>query len=433
MANSNMAEKGWMDTEQGNQPIMFETTGEIVEQLLAGEDNFAEFKELRFGDHGVISPNADDFAGEVVAFANAEGGVLFLGVADDGVVKGIPQDHLRRVEEWVVNIATNNCAPPIRPIIRSVRLPDPSGDSKRVLVVTIRKGLYVHQTTKGRWYVRVGSTKRDLTAQELPRLLQERGRMFVFDESPVLTAGVDELDTGLLEAGLGKAHGIEQDQLLLNKRITLQDEQGMVRPTVAGLLCFSRKPEEHLKSAYIQAAVYRRTRRHSDDLIHHENISGSVQQQIEGAVAFVDRFMLKPSKKDVGREDFPQYRLGAILEAIVNAVAHRDYSISGSKIRLFIYEDRLEVLSPGGLPNTLTLESMRYRQFTRNQLLVSFLSKMTSPRDDTVIKGHYIEERGEGVARILDESLDWSGRSPEYALHDQELALTIWARPEDTR
>lgn len=410
---------------------MFETTKEIVEQLLAGEDSFAEFKELRFGDHGVISPNTDDFAGEVVAFTNAEGGVLFLGVADDGEVKGILEDHLRRVEEWVVNIATNNCAPPIRPIIRSVRLPDPSGELKPVLVVTIRKGLYVHQTTKGRWYVRVGSTKRDLTAQELPRLLQERGRMFVFDESPVLTARMDELDRGLLKAALGKAHGIEGDQLLLNKRITLQDEEGMFRPTVAGLLCFSKKPEEYVKSAYIHAAVYRGTRRHSDDLVHQENISGSVQQQIEAAVAFVDRFMMKPSKKDVGREDFPQYRLGAVLEAIVNAVVHRDYSVSGSKIRLFMYEDRLEVLSPGGLPNTITLESMRYRQFTRNQLLVSLLSKMESPREDTVIKGHYIEERGEGVARILDESLEWSGRSPEYALHDQELALTIWARPEN--
>ncbi len=74
---------------------------------------------------------------------------------------------------------------------------------------------------------------------------------------------------------------------------------------------------------------------------------------------------------------------------------------------------------------------MRYRQFTRNQLLVSFLSKMKSPREDTVIKGHYIEERGQGVARILDASLEWSGRSPEYALHDQEVALTIWARPEN--
>ena len=410
---------------------MFETTEEIVEQLLAGEDNFAEFKELRFGDHGVTSPNTDDFSGEVVAFANAEGGALFLGVADNGVVKGIPEDHLRRVEEWVVNIATNNCDPPIRPIIRSRRLPDPSGELKPVLVVTIRKGLYVHKTTSGRWYVRVGSTKRDLTAQELPRLLQERGRMFVFDESPVLTARVDELDTGLLKAALGKAQGIEGDQLLLNKRITLQDEEGMVRPTVAGLLCFSKKPEEHVKNAYIHAAVYRGTRRHSDDLVHQDNISGSVQQQIETAVAFVRRFMKKPSKKDVGREDFPQYLLGAVLEAIVNAVAHRDYSISGSKIRLFMYEDRLEVLSPGGLPNTLTLESMRYRQFTRNQLLISFLSKMESPRDDTVIKGHYIEERGEGVARILDESLEWSGRSPEYALHGQEVALTIWARPEN--
>jgi len=104
-------------------------------------------------------------------------------------------------------------------------------------------------------------------------------------------------------------------------------------------------------------------------LIHAEQIDGPLNRQIDGAVAFVDRFMLKPATKTAGRPEYPQFAVTAVHEAIVNAVSHRDYSISGSKIRLFLFDNRLELISPGELPNTLTLETLPYRQFTRNQLL----------------------------------------------------------------
>lgn len=110
---------------------------------------------------------------------------------------------------------------------------------------------------------------------------------------------------------------------------------------------------------------------------------------------------------------------------MVNAVAHRDYAISGSRIRLFLLADRLELSCPGGLPNTLTLETLPYRVFTRNQLLVSFLSKMASERTGRAC----LESRGEGVRRILEASEAHSGRRPEYRLHGEELLLTIPAKP----
>jgi len=143
-------------------------------------------------------------------------------------------------------------------------------------------------------------------------------------------------------------------------------------------LIFGEEPRNHLPSACIEAAVYRGKVRDSDALVHSQTIAGLVDYQIDDAVIFVDRFMLKPARKGVGREDYPQYALPAVHEAIVNAVAHRDYSISGSRIRLFLYDDRLELMSPGGLPNTITLETLPYRQFTRNQLLVSLLAKLRS-------------------------------------------------------
>ena len=129
-------------------------------------------------------------------------------------------------------------------------------------------------------------------------------------------------------------------------------------------------------------------------------------------------------KKESGRSSEPPYDLDVVDEAIVNAVAHRDYAIAGSKIRLFLFADRLELYSPGRLPNTLTLEDMPYRTFTRNQLLASFLSRVRSKRTGQV----FLESRGEGVRKILEDGEAHSGRRPVYELFGDELRLTLWAR-----
>ncbi len=404
---------------------MIDTLTEILDQLAAGEDSRAEFKDVRLGDRSVISPNTEDFAAELTAFANADGGVIFLGVADDGVVRGLDPARIGSVETWVINIATNNCEPPLRPVIRKERLPLSDGGDALVMLVEVKHSIYVHRTSAGRYYLRVGSTKRDLTAAELARLFQQRGRAFVFDEQPVPTALPSDLDRAAIERFFGGPGTIPWADLLRNTRITCVDDGGVERPTVAGLLAFGHSPRVHMPNAFISAAVFRGTRLDSADLVHSEDVGGPVGAQIDGATAFVDRFMLKPARKPAGREDVPQYDVGAVHEAIVNAVAHRDYSIAGSKIRLFLFADRLEVYSPGSLPNTLTIETMPYRVFTRNQLLVSFMSRMRSERTGRA----FLESRGEGVRKILDSSELHAGRRPAYELFGQELRLTIWAKP----
>jgi len=404
---------------------MFDTKEEILDQLRAGEDSRAELKEIRFGDRSVLSPNTEDMAGELVAFSNADGGVVFLGVDDNGFVQGLPEDRLAVLEQWIVNVATNNCEPPIRPLIRKEVLPRPDGSEGVIMLVEVKRELYVHRTSGGRYYSRVGSTKQDLSSQALARLFQERGRAFVFDEQPVRTAVPEDLDQASLRRFLGSADSIPRQDLLRNTRIVALDEEGVDRPTVAGLLAFGTAPQEHLLSAYIEAGVYRGVDLTSDDLVHQQRIDGRLGDQIDNAVGFVDRFMLKPARKPLGREDFPQYNISSVYEAVVNAVAHRDYSLAGAKIRLFLFADRLELYSPGSLPNTLTIETMPYRVFTRNQLLVSFLSRLRSTRSGRA----FLESRGEGVRLILSVSEQHSGRRPTYELFGEELRLTIWAQP----
>ena len=403
---------------------MFDTTEQILNQLRAGEDGLAEFKVLRFGDRGVLSPNTEDLAGELVAFANAAGGVVFLGIDDSGTVAGIPPERLDAVEHWIVNVATHNCEPPIRPILRKVVLPAATSEERHVLLAEVPGGLYVHRTFGGRYYLRVGSTRRDLTPPELARLFQQRGREYVFDEQPVLAATVDHLNRHRLEAFFGRSPTIPWLDLLRNTRVTLRDEGGVDRPTVAGLLTFGTEPTEFLPSGSIEAACYAGERLSSDDLVHAERLAGRAPDQIDAAVAFAAQFMQHASPTGPAGSSGLRYDLDVVDEAIVNAVAHRDYAISGSKTRLFLFADRLELYSPGGLPNTITLDEMPYRTFTRNQLLVSFLSRIRSKRTGQV----FLESRGEGVRKILQDGEAHSGRRPEYELFGDELRLTLWAK-----
>ena len=302
---------------------MFEAQDQILNQLRSGEDGVSEFKTLRFGRHGVIDPAAESIAGELVAFANAAGGALFLGIGDDGSVEGIPKSRHEVVETWISNIAAQNCEPPIRPTIRRQALEDAAGNEQTIMLVEVPRGLYVHRTSGGRYYLRIGSSKRDLHPPELARLFQERGRDYVFDEQPAHAASVADLDRHRLEAHFGRSPTIPWLDLLRNTGVTHRDEHGEDRPTVAGLLVFGREPTRHLPSAFIEAACYSGTALTSEELVHAEQFSGPLAEQIDGAIAFVDHFMRQGGRPSERSSAALPYDIEVVDEAVVNAAAHR--------------------------------------------------------------------------------------------------------------
>ena len=167
----------------------------------------------------------------------------------------------------------------------------------------------------------------------------------MFDEQPVLAATVDHLNRHRLEAFFGRSPTIPWLDLLRNTRVTLRDESGVDRPTVAGLPTFGTEPTEFLASGSIEAACYTAEHLSSDDLVHAERLAGRAPDQIDAAVAFAAQFMRHPTHAPPAGNSGPRYDLDVVDEAIVNAVAHRDYAISGSKIRLFLFADRLELYS----------------------------------------------------------------------------------------
>ena len=162
--------------------------------------------------------------------------------------------------------------------------------------------------------------------------------------------------------------------------------------------------------------------------------TGPLDAQVADACRFVARNMKTAAFKYLGRTDLPQYDLQAVFEALVNAVAHRDYSVHGSKVRLRMFENRLELYSPGGIPNSLSIESLRYRQSARNEAICSLLARCAIPDEPwlTTPRRHMMERRGEGMPIILDNSTALSGKAPQIELFDNaELRLTIYAAQSD--
>jgi ATP-dependent DNA helicase RecG len=211
--------------------------------------------------------------------------------------------------------------------------------------------------------------------------------------------------------------------------VLTEDDTGKMVPTISGILMACDRPDLYLPNAFIQAVCYRGTTRNADYQVDAEDIFGPINRQVAEACRFVEKNMKTAARKSPAREEVPQYSINAVFEALVNAVAHRDYSIQNAKIRLHMYADRLELCSPGIFPNTMTVESLALRQATRNELLTSLLARCPLER---VIAGSgrsfLMDKRGEGVPIILSESAKLSGVSPHYqSIDDSEVLLTIFA------
>ncbi len=402
---------------------------EIRRQIRLGEDSHWEFKEIEFVGNVARSPRRDDIADELAAFANTEGGVVLCGITDSGDAQGMSREQMDALERLLVEVCTDMINPPIRPVV----LRRETEEEVPFLLVEVPQGHTQHDSPGGSYH-RVGSSKRRMTSDERLRLAQQRGqaRFLWFDKQPVPGTGFGSLDESLWKPLLSAVGAADPESALEKMGLLTNDENGTMRATVAGVLLCSRSPEEWLSNACIAATCYRGNDRASGQ-IDAQTITGPLNRQITEAVAFAVRNMRVGAYKNPARTDLPQYSEAALFEAIVNAVVHRDYSIRGSRIRFSMFADHLEINSPGGLPNNLTIDSMAVRQSTRNEALASILGRI--PVGEVRGSGDrqfFMERRGDGVPTIFRETEALSGKAPEYQLiDDSDLFLTIPAAPTD--
>ena len=407
--------------------------GDLPQRIRLGEDSALELKQVSVAGARVTAPRRNDVADELGAFANGRGGELVLGVDDTTRnVTGIPLDALDVVETWVREICNDTLKPPLDVTIRKVELPTSAGKLVPVLLVAVERSLFVHKSPGG-YFRRLGSSKRELAPDLLARLFQERSqsRMIRFDESAVPATAPGDLDYALTRRFL-RDDGAEEgaSETAARKLRLIADVDGMARLTLAGALLCTREPQRWLPHAYVQAVSYAGERTDVEYQTDARDIGGPLDEQVAEALHFVRRNMLVRATKATARMERPQFSDRAVFEALVNAVAHRDYSIAGARTRLHLFGNRLELYVPGALANTLTPDSLHLRQASRNELIVSLLSRCPAPTG--LGRAHMMDRRGDGVPIIRKESRELSGRLPEYTLiDDSELRLVIRAATGD--
>lgn len=433
---------------------LYDTPDELLREIEAGEDSLIEFKEVvwKQTDKGYEfrfvkgeGKAQEELAKDLSCFANSEGGVIVFGVRKDGERVGLPDEVLTALMRFIEDTAENKVEPPmghLLAILDRVLLPDRSGNLKLCLKLEIKKAFYSVHAPRGtkRPFHRIGSQCQPVSLDHLARLMERRGMSLPFEERPVHTVTTDALDRERFAAyhltkygyPLGEAT-LSYERLLQNLKLAAADEGGTLRPTVAGLLLFCDRPDAHLPGAYVDLVAYGGSHPDAAAQLDAKAIHGPLVEQIERTIDYLRHSPLVPvraTKDGLGRIDQPSYSLRALQEAVVNALVHRDYSIRGSQVRVFLFKDRIEISNPGRLHNTITVEGLfaGCPPVRRNQILAGILREYENP----LTRRSYMEGRGEGFLMMVRECQQVSGRPPKMEIIGDSVRLTIYARPEAT-
>ena len=396
----------------------------LLTQLALGEDSRVEFKEAVFDGGRMREPRRERISNELAALGNTLGGALVFSVSDSGEVRSMNREEMDTLEADVSEICADSIRPPLAFTTQRLALPD----GLSALVVEVPQSALVHRSPGG-YLSRQGSSVRELAPEALRRLFQQRGRSGQLgpDEEIVAGTGVNTLDAAFVDRFMS-SRTMQADETQLTKLgLVRDDDRGVLRATVAGVLLCTERPDEHLSGAAVEAVRYSGTVLGRAAQLDAATITGPLDRQIRDVSSFVRRNTQVAARKAPGRVEVPQFNPRAVFEAVVNAVVHRDYSLADAKIRLFLFDDRLELYSPGALPNTLPIEAMRQRQATRNETLASLL-RMLEVGDvhGTGDRQYFLEQRGEGVPIIYEETRALTGREPDYELiGGAELRLTM--------
>ena len=371
-----------------------------------GENASVEFKT------GRIRP--ESLAKEMAAFANGNGGVILFGIDDSGKATGIESAPVD--EEWVMNVARNNVTPALEVDFGLVEL-----DGEMIAVVEVPKGKDKPYETVGKYYLRIGSTNRQATQAELLRLFQASG-VFHFDRCGVPTASAKDLNMTALdryfrryEIEFSEEPEDEKESLLVNTDILTEERQA----TVAGLLIFGMDPSRHLPQCGISFAHFA-GEEIDGELIDRQNLDRTLDYQVTTGLAVIKNNILAPSTiSGTRREDtFASIPDKVFRELLVNACVHRNYSIAGSKIRVFMFDDRIEFISPGRLPNTVTVERLKAGvSYAVNPVIVKFMENL-----------RFVDRLGRGLPMVYREMKKIGGRVDFREIGEEFKVTLFWPK-----
>lgn len=358
-------------------------TTELLEAVARGEDSRHQFKE--------DVTNATSLAAEIAAFANSGGGQIFIGVADDGSIRELDVTTVGRLNQLISNTASTNVRPAINPRTENV-----SVGNGIVLVVTIPDGLskpYVDNS--GVIWVKSGSDKRRVTAREELQRMFQTAQLVHGDDIPVRGTSASDIDVEYFRQFFTKRFGMDLEeqglslaQVLTNMRLL---STGLL--TVSGALLFATDPTPLVPAFHIKAVCYPGTDIHASQYADSADIYGRIDSQFEQAMSFVLRNLRREQRdQGVNSEGILEVPRIVFEELLANAIIHRDFFVS-APIRIFMFDDRIEIISPGHLPNNLTVANIRSGNSNmRNPILASYATKVLPYRG-----------LGNGIVRAIKE------------------------------
>jgi ATP-dependent DNA helicase RecG len=386
---------------------------ELLNLIAAGESETVEFKREM--------DRAERLAKEFVALANRQGGVMLVGVDDNRDIYGVTLQP--NYQEWIANVGAQTIDPPL-PLTCELGI----AQGETILIVRVPRGPHKpHCVREGEHrcivYIRHGTTSRPATREEIGSLYQEGGALD-FDLSPVFGATLTDLNMDLIEEYARSKLRIGLDDLptdltqqLTNWKI-LAEQKGERRVTFTGMLFFGDRPGDFLPQARLWLKRFRGLTTDTDEWYPGREIDAPVPRAVEEAMEYVKSYTIVEEVKGLKRIQKAEYVEEVVREALVNAIAHRNYIRRGSRIHISMFDDRIEIRNPGPLPNGVTLDNIRFGiQATRNPTIVRYLRAYG-----------YWEGDGLGVPRMIGLCRENGIREPDFAQIEDNIVVTIYSR-----
>jgi len=378
---------------------------ELKKLIQGGETNTVEFK--------VAAPRATEMAERLCGMANAQGGMIIIGVKDAlHEIVGVPDHRIGETLDVILRA--------VRQMIKPELVLDPPEPEiytlagKNLVIATVKPSHGPVYQAHGMYWVRRGTHTVSLSLSELLEKANDRG-LVDWEHLPARHATMEDINlekvkgyvTQYLANTRQASHLKDIERVLIGMECAVRTRDGNVVPTNAGLLFFGSHPQEHLLQSDVACVLFRETvgaSRYADRRI----LTGTLQELIDGAELFLSRYIAVGAKVEgFKRIDIPEYSLEVLREAVINAVVHRDYSKRGESVRVFCYPDRVEIHSPGLLLPGITVEQMErgeVRSKLRNPTLANLLKNIPG----------YMERIGSGIRFMLDETKRMELPAPQF-------------------
>ncbi len=376
-----------------------------------------DFEESQTFERKSINIDAKTLAIPIIAFANADGGTVAIGITD----------RYRKIEGVDGNISKLNnllrvpfdfCEPTVKVIVEKIPCEDSFGNSNHIILMHVEASTMVHANQSDEVYMRIGDKSKKLTFDERTQLLYDKGERS-FEDKPVLDAEIDDLNLNFVNEYIGKiGYTKTAMEFLKENKGYVREKNGKFLISTAAILLFSDKPQTYFPRARIRFIKYEGVEEKFGsemNVIKDVIFEGNILKMVQDSIAYLDtqikeKTYLNRDGLFVTKDEYPKF---VRQEIIVNAVTHRSYGIVGTEIQIKMFDDKIIVESPGKFPGLVRKDNIRYTHFSRNPKIAEYLKVY-----------NFVKEYGEGVDRMYKELNKAGLREPEYLI-DAFLLKTI--------